>query len=143
MATESTRLEEQRLAVLEERIEADLALGCHGGLIAELTALVAEHRLRERLRGQLMVALYRAGRQAEALATYHEGRRALAEEFGLDPGPKLQELERRILLGDADLDLVSIPRPASDHANPAARDPTCPQAERTLPPLIWTKLPKG
>ncbi|MGH3568140.1 MAG: BTAD domain-containing putative transcriptional regulator [Pseudonocardia sp.] len=134
--SEATRLEERRLAVLEERIETDLALGDHGALIAELAALVSEHPLRERLRGHLMVALYRVGRQAEALATYHEGRRMLAEDFGLDPGPGLRALEQRILLGDADLDLVPVPRPASRNAHLECGR----QIGRTLPPLIWTKL---
>ena len=97
------RLEEARLAAVESRIEADLALGRHADLVSELTALVAAHPLRERLRGQLMVALYQAGRQADALAVYHQGREKLATELGLDPGPELRELERKILTGDPDL----------------------------------------
>ena len=84
------RLEELRLAALEKRVEADLALGRHAALIAELRSLTDEHPLRERLRAQLMLALYRAGRQAEALAEYQAGRRVLVEELGIEPGPDLQ-----------------------------------------------------
>src|SRR6266540_2224596 len=93
-------LEEQRLAVLEDRIEADLAAGRHGELVSELEELVAEHPVRERLYGQLMLALYRGGRQAEALEAYQRARRTLGAELGLEPGPQLQELERRILKQD-------------------------------------------
>jgi len=82
---------------VEERIDAELELGEHARLIAELEALVEEEPLRERPRGQLMVALYRCGRQAEALARYRDGRALLVEELGIEPGPALQELERAIL----------------------------------------------
>jgi YVTN family beta-propeller protein len=101
---ELRRLEEARLAAVEDRIEADLACGLGRELVAELEGVVAEHPLRERPRGQLMLALYRAGRQADALAVYREGRRALIEELGLDPGPDLQRLEKAILVQDASLD---------------------------------------
>ena len=80
------RLDELRLSALEKRIEADLALGRHADLIAELRALVAQHPLRERLRAQLMLALYRSGRQAEALAEYQAGRRVLVNKLGIEPG---------------------------------------------------------
>jgi YVTN family beta-propeller protein len=104
------RLEELRLGALEERIEADLRLGRHAELVSELESLVSEHPLRERLREQLMLALYRSGRQAEALAAYQEGRRALVSELGLEPGRALQELERRILAQDSVLEApTSIP----------------------------------
>ena len=99
------RLEEIRLAAVELRIEADLALGRHRELAGELEALVAEHPLRERLRGYLMKALYRAGRQAEALEAYQDARRALVDELGIEPGPELQELERAILRQDPSLDV--------------------------------------
>ncbi len=91
------RLEEIRLAAVELRIDADLALGRHDELVGELEALVAEQPLRERLRGYLMTALYRSGRQAEALDAYKDGRRALVDELGIEPSAALQELERAIL----------------------------------------------
>jgi DNA-binding SARP family transcriptional activator len=94
---EAERLEERRLLALEERIDADLALGGGSELAAELEALVREHPFRERLLGQLMLALYRSGRQAEALAAFQAGRRRLAEEIGLEPAPELAELQRKIL----------------------------------------------
>ena len=94
---EIARLDERRLAALEERIDADLALGRHADLVAEIEALVASHPLRERLRAALMLALYRSGRQAEALQVYQDARRALVEELGVEPGPALQQLQRAIL----------------------------------------------
>ncbi len=110
------RLEELRLTCLEERIEADLQLGRHGELVGEIEALVAGHPLRERLRGHLMLALYRSGRQSEALAAYQEARRVLVEEFGIDPTRALQELERKILLQEPSLDLAHAPRQAAEAA---------------------------
>src|SRR6185295_9829447 len=83
LRAERAHLEEQRLAALELRIDADLELGRHSELVPELERLVEEHPLRERLRGQLMLSLYGAGRQADALAVYQEGRRLLVEELGL------------------------------------------------------------
>ena len=100
---EIARLEELRLSALEERIEADLALAHHADLIGELEALVAQHPLRERLRGQLMLALYRCGRQAEALELYQHTRRLLRDELGLEPNPTLQDLEQAILRQDPSL----------------------------------------
>ena len=91
------RLEERRLAALEDRIEAELARGRHAEVLPELDALVAQHRLRERLRGQQMIALYRSGRQADALAAYRDARRALVAELGIEPGPALRGLERAVL----------------------------------------------
>ena len=99
------RLEEIRLAAVELRIDADLALGRHDELIGELEALVAEQPLRERLRGHLMTALYRSGRQAEALDAYKDARRALVDELGIEPSAALQELERAILRQEPALDL--------------------------------------
>ena len=97
---EASRLEELQLACLEDRIEADIALGRHADVVAELEALVARHPLRERLRGQLMLSLYRSGRQAEALAAYREFRATIDEQLGLEPSLGLRELERRILQQD-------------------------------------------
>jgi len=104
LQAEIGRLEELRLATLEERIEADLAAGEAAQLVGELEALVGEHPHRERLRGFLMLALYRSGRQTEALETYRQGRQLLDSELGLEPGPELKELERAILAHDPALD---------------------------------------
>jgi DNA-binding SARP family transcriptional activator/WD40 repeat protein len=98
------RLQEARLVALEDRIEADLALGSDGELVPEIESLVASNPMQERLRGQLMLALYRAGRQADALAVYRQTSVLLREELGLEPGRTLQELERSILEHDACLD---------------------------------------
>ena len=112
--TEIARLEELRLAALEARIEADLADGRHAALIPGLEALVRDHPTRERLRGQLMLALYRSGRQGEALDSYQDARSALAEELGLEPGRDLQALQRAILTQDPALDS---PAPAGVREN--------------------------
>jgi DNA-binding SARP family transcriptional activator len=106
---EIARLDELHLVALEARNEAELALGHHAQLISELQTLVARQPLRERLRGQLMLALYRSGRQAEALDVYRAGRRALVEELGLEPGEELRALERAILAHDEAL----VPAPRS------------------------------
>src|SRR5919106_5689545 len=91
------RLEELRVAALEDRVEAELSRGMHRELAGELQALVAEHPLRERLRGQLMLALYRSDRQAEALQAYEEARQALVDGLGIEPSKVLQELQLAIL----------------------------------------------
>ncbi|MFL5790903.1 MAG: BTAD domain-containing putative transcriptional regulator [Actinomycetota bacterium] len=106
------RLEERRLATIEDRVDAELALGRHADLVAELHPLVDGHPDRDRLRAALMLALYRSGRQAEALETFHEARARLGEELGLDPGPELAELASRILAADPALDLAVAPREA-------------------------------
>jgi predicted ATPase/DNA-binding SARP family transcriptional activator len=111
------RLEELRLTVLENRIDADLALGRHGDLVGELQMLVSEHPLRESFRAQLMLALYRAGRQAEALEAYRDGRATLLDELGIDPGPALQELERAILRQDAAVRAQTRPRAGTTTTN--------------------------
>jgi DNA-binding SARP family transcriptional activator len=108
---EIRRLEELRLEALEERIDAALELGGGGELAGELEELVAEHPLRERLRGQLMLSLYRAGRQAEALQAYLDARRTLVEELGIDPSPALQQLYRSMIRQETGLE-----RAASQHA---------------------------
>jgi len=100
---EIRRLEELRLAALEERIEAELALGRHEDVLSELESLARANPLRERLQGQLMLALYRCGRQAEALEAHRAARRRLVAELGLEPSPELQRLERAILAHDPSL----------------------------------------
>jgi predicted ATPase/DNA-binding SARP family transcriptional activator len=97
------RLEELRVEAIEERLAAELAVGQDADLVGELRALVGEHPLRERLRGQLMVALYRAGRQAEALEVMRAGRQLMVDQLGIQPGPELRELERMILAHDSAL----------------------------------------
>jgi predicted ATPase len=94
---EGDRLEELRLAAVEDRIEADLGLGHAAALVGELEALTTRHPLRERLRELLMLALYRSGRQSDALAAYHDFRTILDEQLGLDPSPRLRELEQAML----------------------------------------------
>ena len=105
------RLVELRLVALERRIEADLVLGRHAELVGELQALVREHPLQERLRRQLMLALYRSGRQADALDCYQDARRTLVDELGIDPSPALRELEQAILRQDSSLNLVQTAAP--------------------------------
>ena len=114
-----TRLEESRLTAIEDRVDADLLLGRHSALIGELEALVQEHPLRERLWAQLMTALYRAGRQADALRAYQRARTVLAEQLGIDPGPALKQVEQAVLAQDSSLASPPLP-PAVD----AARAPS-------------------
>jgi DNA-binding SARP family transcriptional activator len=108
--TEAARLDELRLVALETRIDADLALGEHSRVASELESLVAEHPLRERFRAQLMLALYRSGRQSQALDAYHECRRLLLDELGIEPSPELRELEQAILLQSDELAAPRRPR---------------------------------
>jgi YVTN family beta-propeller protein len=119
--SEIARLDELRLTALEARIEADLALGRHDTLVAELETLVAEQPYREGLRAQLMLALYRSGRQAEALETYRQARRTFSEELGIEPGPRLQKLEGAILRHDSSLEAAGAEtrRTAEDHPREA------------------------
>ncbi|MFE2480366.1 BTAD domain-containing putative transcriptional regulator [Streptomyces sp. NPDC059389] len=111
--TERTRLQEWRLQLLETRLDLDLEVGHHAEAVSELTALTAAHPLRERLRELLMLALYRSGRQAEALAVYADTRRLLADELGVDPRPELAALQQRILRADAELACAEDPAPAA------------------------------
>ncbi|WP_306322975.1 MULTISPECIES: AfsR/SARP family transcriptional regulator [unclassified Streptomyces] len=122
--TERVRLEEWRLQLLETRLDMDLEQGCHAEAISDLTALTADHPLRERLRELLMLALYRSGRQAEALAVYADTRRLLADELGVDPRPGLSELQQRIL-----------------QADPALSEPSAQSAEPVSTPLRPAQLP--
>ena len=121
---ERDRLDEQRLAVIEERIDAELALGRHPALIGELRELVAAYPYRELLRGQLMLALYRSGRQAEALQVYREGSRILSDELGLEPSDRLRQLERRILEQDGGLLLSEGDRSGAGAFQPAVATET-------------------
>jgi hypothetical protein len=105
--SDAARLEEMRLACLEDRIEADLRRGRHAALVPEIEGLVRENPLRERLRAQQMLALYRCGRQADALAAYQQAREALVEQLGIDPSPAIVKLERLMLQQDRSLELVS------------------------------------
>jgi DNA-binding SARP family transcriptional activator len=141
------RLEELELAARELRNEADLALGRHAELAVELQRLVAEHPLRERLRGQLMLALYKSGRQAEALQVYQETRALLVDELGLEPGQALQQLERAILLQDPKLEPSVQP---SASPLPAAGPPGAVENrallvvaldQQSLDPLLWLARP--
>jgi predicted ATPase/DNA-binding SARP family transcriptional activator len=102
---EIARLQEQRLAALEARLDADLAMGRHAALIGELQGLLAAHPTRERLAADLMLALYRSGRQAEALEVYRDARRVLVEQVGVEPGPELQRRHHAVLNQDASLEL--------------------------------------
>ena len=119
--TEIARLEELRLLAVEERNEALLELGRHTDVIAETEALIAAHPLRERLRAQLILALYRSRRQAEALDAYQAARRALVDELGIEPSPELQELERRILRQDPSLEPEPLRRAATTEASVPGR----------------------
>ena len=118
---EIARLEELRLTALEDRLDADLALGKHTELVAELEALTVANPLRERLRGQLMIALYRSGRQADALEVYRQTRRLLVDELGLEPSRELKALEERILGHDPELE-IRPPDPAADRDGLIGRD---------------------
>ncbi|APE26293.1 AfsR family transcriptional regulator [Streptomyces venezuelae] len=126
--TQRTRLEEWRLSLLETRLDIDLELGAHAEAVSELTALTAAHPLRERLRELLMLALYRGGRQAEALAVYADTRRLLADELGVDPTPELSRLQQRILQADAEL-----ARPVEEAAPAAATVARPAQLPATVP----------
>jgi DNA-binding SARP family transcriptional activator/tetratricopeptide (TPR) repeat protein len=127
-------LESLRLQAAEWRLEAGLQLGQDGGLVPELRALVREQPLRERFREQLMLALYRSGRQADALAVYQDIRHALGNELGVEPGPDLQELQRRILMADSALMRVPRAQAGAGLAGPAAEPEAA--VPRQLPPGV-------
>lgn len=124
---EGARLEELRVAAVESRVEADLALGRHRAVVSELEALTGRHPLRERLRSQHMLALYRSGRHAEALASYQVFRRKLADELGIEPSASLREFERQILQQDPSLEL-----PARAQAAGAAASTAVETTSRTV-----------
>jgi DNA-binding SARP family transcriptional activator/pimeloyl-ACP methyl ester carboxylesterase len=123
LAAVAIRLEEEYLTALEARLAADLAAGCHGELVGELQALVREHPFRERLWGHLMVALYRSGRQADALAAYQQARVRLRDDLGLEPGGELRRLEQAVLDQDPSLDA---PDPSRASAGPDQQVPRSP-----------------
>ncbi|TMK86873.1 MAG: AfsR/SARP family transcriptional regulator [Actinobacteria bacterium] len=129
---EGARLEEMRLAALEDRIEAELLRGRHTGIVPELQGLVRDFPLRERFRGQLVLALYRSHRQADALRVAREGRELLSEELGIDPAIELQQLELRVLQHDPTLDWMS-PRDLAAPP-PALTAAASPPAPASLPP---------
>ncbi|MCY9786285.1 tetratricopeptide repeat protein [Nocardiopsis sp. EMB25] len=123
LAAKAVRLDEERLSVIESHLDIELDLGHHARLIGEIRTLVGEHPLRESLRAQLMLALYRSGRQAEALDEYRAGRDLLVEELGLEPCEELRGLERAILSGDPALQVPAAaptPVPASESSAPPA-----------------------
>jgi DNA-binding SARP family transcriptional activator len=122
-AMEAARLEEMRLAAVEARIDADLALGRHAEVAAELEALVHEHPLQERLWAQLMLALYRGGRQSDALLAFRRARDCLVEEIGVEPGPELQALETAILAHDPGLAVAAAAAPPELPAELRRADP--------------------
>lgn len=133
--TESARLAAQRLAAEELAARLDLDLGHHVELAETLPSLVAEHPVHEALRGQLMLALYRSGRQVEALDVFEQGKQILLDELGLDPGPQLQALHQSILRQDPDLDQVADSRPAEVAARPSSAAPASAVIrEMALPP---------
>jgi DNA-binding SARP family transcriptional activator len=118
---EAARLEELRLGAIEERIAAELELGAAAGLVGELEAIVREHPLREAPRGQLMLALYRSGRQAEALQAYQDARRTLVEELGIEPTPALQQLHASILRQESTLQPQALPGAGEDRIGEVVR----------------------
>jgi predicted ATPase/DNA-binding SARP family transcriptional activator len=135
--TEVARLEERWLLAFEGRVEAELALGRHSDLVAELEVAVAQHPLRERLHGQLMLALYRSDRQADALQAYQDARRMLVDELGIEPGADLRRLHQAILTQDADLEapVAATPRPSRLPVPPSrliGRSEDCAQLVKVL-----------
>src|SRR5439155_6626041 len=140
---DASRLEEMRLACLEDRFDADLRLGRHAALVPDLEALVHANPLRERLRGLQMLALYRSGRQADALAAYRQAREALVAQLGIDPSPSLVELERLMLRQDASLDLsaksagVLPAEPSADERTVIVVSQSAHDTER----LLWVAAP--
>ena len=129
---ESARLDQRRIDVLEDRVEADLALGRSAELTGELADLAAEYPGRERLHGQLMQVLYRCGRPGDALAVYRALRRRLVDELGVEPGPALQRLHARILAGDSDLQ-AETNAPQQDPGTPGDSRPDSPRLPAQLP----------
>ncbi len=146
---EAARLAELQLTCLEERIDADLDLGRHADLVGELDVLVRRHPLRERLRGQQMLALYRSGRHPEALAAFQRFRRSLRDELGIEPSARMKDLERLVLQQDASLELVLEERqhakgdaPARGQSAPAPADSLPAESRRTVTVLVADVTPR-
>src|SRR6185503_14634414 len=135
--SETARLADLRVAATELHVEARLALGAHAEVVGELEALIAEHPYRERLRGQLMLALYRSDRQAEALQAYQDARRALVDELGIEPGERLRELERAILAQEPELAAPEL-EPAPPEPPPPATEPA--PAARRLVSIVFADI---
>ncbi|GAA3443076.1 AfsR/SARP family transcriptional regulator [Planomonospora venezuelensis] len=141
------RLSERRMSVVESLMDLDLELGRHADAVSELVALTADHPLRERLRAQLMLAYYRCGRQGDALAVFADTRRVLADELGIDPGPDLADLHRRILAADPGLAPAAPVRPApaapaGETASPAPEPPELPRPAQ-LPAAVGDFTGRG
>ena len=132
---------------MEQRIEAKLALGGHAEVVGELEALIGEHPYRERLHAQLMIALYRSERQADALQVYQDARGKLVDELGIEPGERLRDLERAILVQDPDLQLAAVE--GSKEAQSAGGSPRAARLSavtpnsRSSPPVSMTLSPAG
>ncbi|MBY8882908.1 AfsR/SARP family transcriptional regulator [Actinacidiphila acidipaludis] len=138
LRSKARQLDEERLTAIETRLDLELGLGRHHELVGEIQLLVHDHPLRERLRGQLMLALHRSGRQAEALEAYRVGRDLLADELGLDPGDELRRLEAAILSGDPSLHApaaAAAPGPSSDESAGQASSPAATPASATVSAL--------
>jgi DNA-binding SARP family transcriptional activator/ABC-type transport system substrate-binding protein len=143
------RLEEVRLGVLEQRLEADLAVGRHAEVVGELESLAARHPFREGLWCQLMLALYRSGRQGEALIAFDRARRTFAEELGVDPGPSLKQLHRQILQQDPSLEPATASAASAavatsrrgPPARPTGRSGAPPSAPASAPPRMVAEPP--
>jgi YVTN family beta-propeller protein len=138
-AAEADRLGELRLVALEDRLEADLRLGRHREVVAELEGLVREQPLRERLWAQLMLALYRSGRQADALLAYQRARSTLVEELGIDPGAELRRLQAAVLGQDPGLDLQALAEAGLAWELPEALQPVGPVFAGRAAELAWLR----
>jgi DNA-binding SARP family transcriptional activator len=138
---EQPRLQEIKMVAVEGRVEADLAIGRHSELVPELVHLVGEYPLREMLRAHLMVALYLSGRQADAIATFHAGRRILADELGIDPGPGLRHAYQEIIEGTVQVAAAPAPQPLPEvHGVMRSMAGRAMLAEEVLESLIAARL---